>query len=369
METQTKTSFETFKTEVLSKRIGRKKVNLNEIKVISDCAIEYAGLTFALSDDGFKSLLRQTGISAKKREAIIRQYGADFADKLVSMLTRVLADSKSSIVMIIDMNKRKVLNFAKAEESMISNEVYLDEVEKVLNDSNLVIDSMLVKPNGGFEITTLGDKSQWGLRGAENNETFKFGLSFDNSPISGTRLLPFNKRLICTNGMIGLGFTQAHHLCNTQESWETFYRTITNLKKDNFLPYGFDERLKNVMSATASVNELLTASNIIRANANTTEAAFEGANNPNYLPVEHFVPTESTFRAYQRKGIDLDTLNKEQRKNAVSDVKYWDVINGLTDFASHNYGYGSIDSGNIQRFAGKMFVGTPDLSNLVPSPF
>jgi len=65
METQTKTSFETFKTEVLSKRIGRKKVNLNEIKVISDCAIEYAGLTFALSEDGFKSLLRQTGISAK----------------------------------------------------------------------------------------------------------------------------------------------------------------------------------------------------------------------------------------------------------------------------------------------------------------
>lgn len=367
METQLVKSFEDFKTEVLSKRIGRKRINLNEIKVISENAIEYAGLTFALSNQAFKSLLRQSGITGKKRRDIIQTYGAEVADKLVSMLTRVLSNSKVSITMLIDMNTKTVLNFSNSNESMISNEVYLGEVEKILNNSNLRIDSMIVRPDGGFSLSTLGDKSQWGLRGIESQESFEFGLNFDNSPIMGTRVLPFNKRLICTNGMIGMNFIQAHHLCNTAESWDTFYRTISDLKKDNFMPFGFDERLRNVMKATASVDELLTAQNIIRANSSKEDGA--GLGTSNYMPIEYFVPTENTLSAYERKNFSVDSMNKEQRKNAITDVSYWDLINGLTDFASHDYGYGVTNADNIQRFAGQLFTKKPDLSNLVANPF
>jgi len=45
------------------------------------------------------------------------------------------------------------------------------------------------------------------------------------------------------------------------------------------------------------------------------------------------------------------------------------LINGITDFASHNYGHEVSNPDTLQRFAGKLFVKKPDLSNLVLSPF
>jgi hypothetical protein len=361
METVTQEKFTAFKAEVLSKRIGRKLVKLNELRLIGDSVIEYAGLPFALSSDAFKALLKISGITAKTRDKIIEKYGDDFADQIVSMLTKIMGESKQDMVMLIDMNKKQVINFTENAKSMISNEAFLGQIEKVLNDSNLTVKDLIAKKDGGFVVSTLGDNSEWGLKGVESTESFKFGLAFDNNPISGTRMMPFNQRLICTNGMMGTEFNGVHHLCNTKESWDHYYKKLDILKRDNFRPTEFSPTLKDVMKVNASVDELEAARRIIKANARINE--------DNIDALERFVPMLSTKKAYADKGIFFDQMSPAKKKNATTDAGYWELINGLTDFASHDYGFNTRKPDNIQRFAGQMFTGKPSLSNLIPSPF
>ena len=350
--------FNNFKEEVLSKRIGRKQVSLSEIRLLTDSAIEINGLTLALAPAGFTSLLKIVGISKQLRKNLIKQYGDSFADNLVSTLGRAMGSSKGNVTLLIDMRKKRVVNIVSSSETMIANESYLNQVEKIIDKSNLEIDSMVVRDNGGFTVSTVGDKSEWGLAGKISSESFKFGLNFDNDPVKGTRLMPYNQRLVCTNGMIGQGFVGVHQLINTKDSWDAFYSKIGVLEKDNFRPIEFSSTLSSVMSADASVSELTQARNLMRANSKVGD-----------LETERFAPIDSTQDAYKKKGILVDELNKDQKQNARTDVSYWELINGITDFASHNYGHEVSNPDTLQRFAGKLFVKKPDLSNLVLSPF
>ena len=321
-----KFDYSTFKQEVLAKKIGRKSASLSELRLISDSAIDYNGVILALSPQGFSSLLKMLNISKQLRTNLIKQYGAGFADNLVSTLSRAMGVSKDNVILLIDQRKRTVINIVASSESMISNESFLNNVENIIGDSKLEIDSMVVRDNGGFTISTVGDNSEWGLTGVESTESFKFGLNFDNDPVKGTRLMPYNQRLICTNGMIGQGFVGVHQLENNKSSWDEFYNKIDTLKKDNFKPIEFSSTLKSIMTSDASL-------------------------------------------AYRTSGKDIEEFNKDQKKNAKTDVSYWDLVNGITDFASHNYGYSVSNPDNLQRFAGRMFVKKPDLTNLVVNPF
>jgi len=351
-------NYDKFKQEVLSKKIGRKAVSLSEIRLISDSAIEINGLALALTPQGFASLLKIVGISKKLRSNLMKQYGASFADNLISTLGKAMGQTKGNVVLLIDMLRKRVVNIVTSSESMISNETYFSNVERVINDSNLEIDSMVVRDNGGFAISTVGDNSEWGLSGVESSESFKFGLNFDNDPVKGTRLMPYNQRLICTNGMIGQGFVGVHQLHNNKDSWDAFYHKIDVLKKDNFKPLEFSSTLVSVMTADASIDELTTARNLIKANSKITD-----------LELEMYVPIGSTEDAYKSNGKLIDEFNKDQKKNAATDVSYWELINGITDFASHNYGYEVKNPDVLQRLAGRMFVKKPDLRNLVINPF
>jgi hypothetical protein len=351
-------NFKQFKEEVLSKKIGRKQVSLSEIRLISESAIQINGLALALAPAGFSSLLKIVGISKQLRKNLIKQYGDSFADNLVSTMGKAMGASKGNVTLLIDMRKKRVVNIVRSSEQMVSNESYLNNVERIISDSNLEIDSMVVRDNGGFTISTIGDKSQWGLSGAESQESFKFGLNFDNDPVKGTRLMPYNQRLVCTNGMIGQGFVGVHQLTNDKDSWDAFYHKIDVLKNDNFKPIEFSSTLKSIMSADASVAELTQARNLMRANSKIGD-----------IELERYAPIASTEEAYKKKGVLVEELNKDQKENARTDVSYWELINGITDFASHNYGHEVSNPDTLQRFAGRLFVKKPDLTNLVLDPF
>ena len=246
--------FNVFKEQVLSKKIGRKKITLGELRLVTDSVAEYAGLNFVLSSQAFSALSRMSGISKKMRQNLVQQYGPNFAQKMVSTLTKIMSNSKKDITMLIDINKRTIINFVQSDNVMLPNETYINTIERVLNDSNLSLDNFTVGEDGSFSLSTLGDNSQWGLRGIESTESFEFGLNFSNSPIAGTKMTPFNKRLICTNGMINTNFAMETFIINTKDSWDHFYKSIDILKKDNFKPTEFEPRLKKVMTSTASVS-------------------------------------------------------------------------------------------------------------------
>ena len=349
--------FEKIKLDVLNNNIGRKSINLQEIKLISDSALAYAGMPFALSREGYKSLMKIVGISDTIRKNLIEKYGKNFADKLVETMSKAVSQSKESVVMLIDTKKKTIVNFIASKADMVTNASLIQQAERIIDGSQLIITNFKPTNEGGFFLSTLSDNSEWNLKG-NTNEAFKFGLNFSNDPFQGSRMSPYNMRLVCTNGMVTQNEVGSTILTNNKPSWDQFYHNVQMLKNDNFRPTGFDDRLKQVMTVNASVKELEVARNIIRSNSKME-----------LLQLENYLPILETENAYKKAGVDLLTLSDKQKQNAVSDVPYFEVINAITDLSSHNYGYEVQNTQNLQKFAGKMFSGQPDMKNFVINPF
>ena len=48
-------------------------------------------------------------------------------------------------------------------------------------------------------------------------------------------------------------------------------------------------------------------------------------------------------------GIQPTELTPAQKRNARTNVSVWDIVNGITDFASHDYGYEIKDPENTRN--------------------
>ena len=70
---------------------------------------------------------------------------------------------------------------------------------------------------------------------------------------------------------------------------------------------------------------------------------------------------------YYRVGCDLAGMTKKQLQTAPTQIPLWSVINDVTDFASHDYGYDitSMQRTHLMMKAGQMLAKTPDLQNIV----
>jgi hypothetical protein len=77
--------------------------------------------------------------------------------------------------------------------------------------------------------------------------------------------------------------------------------------------------------------------------------------------------TKRSYNKIHSAGIDSVKLNDAQKKNLRTGVSVWDVINGVTDFASHNYGFEKKANADrhMQMAAGDLLTRTFDTANLI----
>ena len=140
---------------------------------------------------------------------------------------------------------------------------------------------------------------------------------------------------------------------------EKFFENLNELRKNNFAPTGFADRVRAAHDTPASLHELQFAHNLI--------APFAGER------VDHWVPLTENMNAYNRAG--FETLSSDQMKAAKSNTSVWSTVNSITHFASHGadlidtsmHDYNASDlmvkAGNI--FGKKRF----DHENSMPNPF
>jgi hypothetical protein len=353
--------FKQKKDIILSKKIRRVQTNWSAVKIISESACRVGNEMFALDKHAFKSILKLVGVTNTVRKNLMSSYGSMFTDKLIDTMKSGIGKKKGGeITLLIDENKRRIINIiGGGMKEMIPNSNYLNTVEKIIDGSNLEISNIYVKPDGGFSISTIAPSSEWGLKGSPN-EHFKFGLNFKNDPINGTSANPFNMRLVCTNGMIGENEFHSIEMIGEKDSINNYFAQINSLKKNGWKPFDFAPTLNRMVNGgtKASVSELVGIRNLVKANSSIDD-----------MQLEKFIPIEFTENAYTKKGMPFEMMSKKQKINATTDVNYWDMLNGLTDLASHNYGFNMRNSDKLQVAAGNLFVKTPDLDNLVTSPF
>lgn len=351
----------------INKQPIRKEVYLAEIELLSKDKIGYKGSEIAMSKEAFSDLLKILNIP----QAFINRFSEMMAEKpqarqqFINTVKNVMSNrgsGSSSVSLVLSKESKQIIAIHKNVRNLISNAGMLDVVSKVVNDNNLSVVDFSVSNNGEVVINTVDQKSEWGIDGLKD-EVFTGGVSFVNNPKNGFIISPYVNRLVCANGMVTRGFGEQFKLTSVSgNEMQKFFSDLANLAKTGYRPEKFVERVEEAHELKASLAEMYKVKAAIK-NAVPDITKEE---------LENWVPLIYTENAYKRIGIEPHLLRQAQLKNARTDTSVWDLINGLTHFATHNNGFNNIseyERRRLQMEAGRLLTDDHDMANFVRCPF
>jgi hypothetical protein len=124
-------------------------------------------------------------------------------------------------------------------------------------------------------------------------------------------------------------------LSNTIDDINKFMSEIKGLSETNKKFQGvFSDQVKKMNTISASYNEVLKLRELVANKAtDKSDSRVEAV-------LDRFFPINEIKSSYKEKGINLDTLTNRHWKNAKTDMTTWELLNAITDVASHDYGMG-----------------------------
>lgn len=344
----------------------RRTVHLAEIELVDDEKILYKGSQLRIDKSAFTDLLKILKIP----QAFIKRFGEMMVEKpeakrqFINTIKNVMTtkgNGASTVTLVLNKKDRKVIAVHKTARNLISNGGMLDVVSRVIDENGLDIVDFSVGSNGEVAVNAVNLSKQWNIDGLKD-EVFHGGVSFINNPKNGFIVSPYINRLVCANGMVSRGFQEQFKLTSTDgDSMQKFFSDISNLAKTGFRPEKFVERVQEAHSLKASLAEMFKVKNAIK----------NAAQDITKEEMESWVPVNYTTAAYHRIGVDTHLLRAGQLKNAKTDTSVWELINGLTHFATHDNGF-KIDDytrRGLQIVAGQLLSDEHDMANFVRSPF
>lgn len=321
--------FNSFKRDLNKNKLFASKVNLTELEIPSDEFIEYNGNTLPISKDAFKDLIRILGLNKK----ILKNFSEFMSDEakfaLIKAMQRGLANTENrEIFLYASAQTKTVERILTKKRPGISDQNYLELVDRVLNENpNFEINSFTTDYRG-TAVNLVNPNSPIGLNGFAD-ESFHFGLSVENNFRKGTVVSPFNERLICSNGMVtrrSMGAFELNEL--TADSWNDFSEHMNSLKSNDYIAPGFMGGVKKAIETPASVLEVDQARSSILSRCKMSEN-----------DVDLWIPTANMTNKYMAAGIDLETTTHEKKATAQSDKTIWDLVNAMTNVASHSHNF------------------------------
>lgn len=330
----------------------RKSVLLSQIKIISPQVIEYDKVRIQLTPKALLDLWSLCGIKKSLNEIL----GDEFVDKLLKTLKEAISYRRKDRILMVIGNDRRVIRFLSTFNTTLSNTAFLRVSNEFINKYNMEVEDFEVSPDdGSVTIQTISRLSGFNVPGLKD-EDFESGITISNSISGGVRFDPYIYRLICSNGLTGAGFVESTRLNKfDNRSMKQFYDSVDEMSKNSFQPTAFVETVTRANATKASIHEMQSAINLI-------------GNRAKNVDMDRFIDSRQTIADYKNLNIDINDFSQAQAKNAKSSLSVWDVINGITDFASHDYGYAvpEYDRIGLQAGAGKLLTKKFDSSNLVP---
>jgi hypothetical protein len=353
----TQTQFNSFKEEAIRKQPIRKRILLSDLKFHTMDCVEYSGLMLGLNRQGLKDIIKIIGFSVSGGSELQKSVGEESAINILNALKNVTGTIKREVTIAVTPDRVITKVSPNSTSSLISVETYFDTFERIANNHNLEIQSTSFNSESGtVSISALAGKHEFQV-GNLSDEVFRTGLSFSRN-MEGIQADPYMHRLVCTNGMVTRQFEESFKLRNMEpKMWEEFYKHLDNIEKSGFVPNTFSKAVERSRNSKASLAELERGVNLITQNSNIPEGELE----------IFFRGLKHTYNKFHESGIDTLKLTNDQKRNARTALTHWDVINGITDFASHNYGYEKKANSDrhLQMQAGDMLAATPHTSNLI----
>lgn len=323
------------KVNTLEAQNLRKVVHFRDITIIDAETIEFNGSRISVTKSAFKNLLGLLGMS----QAFAQKFETLFTKEAKSQFINTMKNAMSSnsgklseVTLVLNPISKNVVAITKKDQFGISNAQFMGVAENIIDNNSMNVSNWSVDPGTGIvTINAFNPNANFAVKGL-SDEVFTGGVTFQNSPKDGFQVLPYVNRQWCTNGLT-TQFAQEAYTLNSLDagSMEKFFENLNELRKNNFAPTGFAERVRMAHNTPASLHELQFAHNLIEP--------FAGERTDNWLPLAE------NMNAYYKAG--FETLSTDQLKHAKSNTSVWDVVNGITHFATH--GSGIIDT-NMQDY-------------------
>ena len=354
---------QTKKAESIQAQSLRKTVPFRDITLIDEKTIEYSGTRIGITTQAFKSLLQMLGMSQSFANKFEKLFNADTKATFINRMKDAMASNSGNlnqVTLVLNPISKSVILFQKEDKFQISNEQFINVAENMIGDQNMGVTRWSTDPTTGIiTIDAHNPHAEFAVQGL-SDEVFTGGVTFRNSPMKGFEVMPYVNRQLCTNGLttaMSKESYQLHSLDN--KSMEKFFENMQHLRKNNFAPEGFGDRVRMANNTAASIGEMQYAYNQIEKHAGDR--------------VDSWIPLKENLNAYNKAG--FENLSGQQRKMAKTNQSIWSLVNGVTHFSTHGQdliqtNMTDAQAANIQVAAGNLLGKKAfDHESSMPNPF
>lgn len=341
--------FNKAKQSAINSELIRKELNLSEFNVIDNESIMIDGKIVSVSPNAFNRILGRLRIP----KAFAKRFSEDFGKDGLRQLVEMMKAAKSSrndqtVTLIVDPKSREVVDVLPAGYASISNESFIDFAERYISGYNLGVTHFGHDAMGGVSINCTSPNHVFQIPGLKT-EVFNAGVTFTNSPIRGLEVSPYLTRLICTNGMSSTAFSENYGLMNfSDKNINEFNEHMIRMASTGFQPVGLKDQILRATNTDASLAELQRAASVIMSADNKID----------YDYIQRYIPIDRAMKAYSTVGANPSEFTAKQMQNAVSGMSVYDMVNGITNFASNDSRYGLDDKQrtNLMMNAGNLLM-------------
>ena len=349
LTTLSPTAFAIRKDEAIRNEVMRKEISLSEFNVIDNTHIEVDGVKIELTAFAFKRLLGRLRIPTAFAKRFETGFGSDGLQQLVQMM-KTMKSSKNdqTVTLLVDPREKKVTNILPAGYASISNEAFIDFAEGYINQYGLEVKDFGSDPNGGATINCVSPNSVFSVPGM-SDEVFNTGVTFRNTPTRGLEVSPYLNRLVCSNGMSSTAFSETYGLHElTDKSIREFNDHMISMASTGFQPVGLADKIKSANDTDASIAEVQRAMSAMLSTDKKIDFEY----------MQRYLPINRVMKAYSDIGAEPSTFTTKQLQNAKSGLSIWEVVNGITNFASNDQKYNIDDhkTGNLMVSAGNLLM-------------
>ncbi len=337
------------KAEAVSNQLIRKEINLSEFNVIDNNHIQIDGIAIEVTDKAFGKLLGRLRIPTAFAKRFTAGFGSDGLRQLVEMMkTAKVSANDQTVTLLVDPSTRKITDILPAGYASISNESFFDFSTRYIDQYSLGVTHVSSSPYGGSQINCVSQNGVFQVPGMKD-EIFQTGVTFRNTPTRGLEVSPFLNRLICTNGITSTSFAENYGLHSLNDkNINEFNEHMIRMAATGFQPVGLADTIRKAHNTDASLAEMQRA----------TSALLSTDERVDYDYIQRYIPLARATKAYEQAGADPNTFTQMQLKNAKSGMSVWDMVNGLTNFASNDQRYQIAESkmGNLMVTAGNILT-------------
>ena len=351
------------KKETIEAQSLRKSVPFRDIKIIDEKSIEFNGHKLKMTKTAFKNLLNIIGMSQNFSNKFEKLFNAEAKASFINRMKNAMASNYgnlNNVTLVLNPISKSIVGISKRESVGISNNQFIDLSENIINDQGLDVTNWSTDPKSGITtINTFNKNANFEVTGL-TDEVFTGGITFKNTPTAGLQVLPYVNRMWCANGMTTQVSQEAHVLYSLDSTdMQKFFENLHELRKNNYAPSAFGDRVRVANNTRASLYEMRGAYNSVKKHVGER--------------AERWIPYTENLNKYESNG--FTDMSADQMRNAKSNQSVWSVVNGLTHFATHadnlvesnmtdaDSTQMMVDAGNI--FGKKAF----DNENMVPDLF